>query len=544
MKILVVDDNSNDRKILRYILEKHGCEAMEAADGAEGLAMARSLEPALIISDALMPRMDGFQFLRKVKIDPLLRAIPFIFYSSVYTGGRDEQLAISLGADAFVVKPKEPDELWAQISSVLEGDRPREVSIKTGLPEEEEQYLNEYSHIVTVKIEEKIRELEQARLQLEQSERKFRNLFTSMRDVIFVADLERTIIDANQPALREIFGYELEEVVGKNSRFLYANDDAYNLSGREFFNQKGYVQGKIIEVALRKKTGETFSGEIFALKLLDEHGNATGNIGVMRDISARKRAEQALRESEERRCILLAELSCAASVQSSLLPRSKPGISGFDIAAHCVPAHQVGGDFYDWQEISPGIVSLTLGDVMGNGMAAAMLMATVRAAVHAVAQQNRPAAALQLAERSLRMDLENSGRFVTIFHAQLNVADRTLTYVDCGHGFVFLRRCDGRIEEMQTRGLPLGVPTGECFQEGTLTFEQGDALVLYSDGLIDARPELGLDSRMLAERLLGTSSAQEMVNTLVALPAIDGPPPDDLTVLVVYCNGREEQQAA
>src|SRR6185369_14974069 len=202
--------------------------------------------------------------------------------------------------------------------------------------------------------------------------------------VIFVADLNRTVIDANQPALREIFGYELDEVAGKNSRMLYADDDAYNQSGREFFNRKGYVKGKIIEAAMRKKSGEIFSGEIFALKLLDEHGNPTGNIGVMRDISERKRADQALRESEERRCILQAELTCAAAVQAKLLPRSTPDLPGFEIAARCVPAHQVGGDFYDWQEMAPGILSVTLGDVMGNGMAAAMLMATVRAAVHAV----------------------------------------------------------------------------------------------------------------------------------------------------------------
>src|SRR6185369_6491943 len=274
--------------------------------------------------------------------------------------------------------------------------------------------------------------------------------------VIFVADLNRTVIDANQPALREVFGYELDEVAGKNSRMLYADEDGYNLSGREIFDRKGYVEGKIMEVALRKKGGEIFSGEIFALKLLDEHGNPTGNIGVMRDISARKRAELALRESEERRCMLLAELTCAATVQANLLPRSKPELPGFEIAAQCVPAHQVGGDFYDWQEMATGTVTLTLGDVMGNGMAAAMLMATVRSAVHAVSRQNSPAAALQLAELALRPDLENSDSFVTIFHAQLNVADRTLIYVDCGHGHVFLRRCDGRVEELHPRGLPLG----------------------------------------------------------------------------------------
>jgi serine phosphatase RsbU (regulator of sigma subunit) len=110
--------------------------------------------------------------------------------------------------------------------------------------------------------------------------------------------------------------------------------------------------------------------------------------------------------------------------------------------------------------------------------------------------------------------------------------------VDCGHGFVFLRRRYGRVEELHPRGLPLGISSSECFQEGVLTFEHGDALVLYSDGLIDARPEQELDSLILADQLGGSASAQEMVDRLVALPAVEGPPPDDLTVLVVYCNGN------
>jgi PAS domain S-box-containing protein len=99
-----------------------------------------------------------------------------------------------------------------------------------------------------------------------------------MRDVIFIANLDRTIIDANQPALREIFGYELGEVTGKNSRMLYADDDAYNLSGREFFNQKGYVKEKIIEVAARRKSGEIFSGEILL-------SSFSMNMGTQRQIS-------------------------------------------------------------------------------------------------------------------------------------------------------------------------------------------------------------------------------------------------------------------
>ena len=258
-----------------------------------------------------------------------------------------------------------------------------------------------------------------------------------------------------------------------------------------------------------------------------------------------------------------AELARAAQVQAELLPRDVPALPGFELAARCVPAREVGGDFYDWQELAPGLVTLTLGDVMGKGMAAALLMATVRAALRAIARQgvlaaNNPTTAVrepdlaqsrsfvtlfhaqlvQAAAVALEPDLTRAGSFATLFQAQLTVADRRLAYVDAGHGCVFLRRADGRVEALRPRGLPLGVLAEATYQEGSVTLWPGDALVVYSDGLLDARPELGLTHVLLADQLAGAASAQAMVDRLVALPGLSGPPSDDLTVLVLRC--REE----
>jgi len=271
------------------------------------------------------------------------------------------------------------------------------------------------------------------------------------------------------------------------------------------------------------------------MKRLDSKGVQTGNIGIIRDVSERKVAEEALRDSEMRRYQLQVELACAAEVQAQLLPRGYPHIPGFDIAARCLPAKQVGGDFFDWQEVTPGVWSLTLGDVMGKGMAAAMLMATVRAAIRSVARNNRPAQALQMAGHALRPDLENSESFVTLFHAHLNAAKRRLTFVDCGHGYAFMLRRDGRVEDLSPRGLPLGVLGQNIYEEGSVGFAKGDALVLYSDGLIDAKPELALNNTVLAENLEGAANAQEMVERLFGLTQPQGALPDDMTVLVARC---------
>ena len=251
------------------------------------------------------------------------------------------------------------------------------------------------------------------------------------------------------------------------------------------------------------------------------------------DRHARREAEEALSRSEVRRLQLQSELNCAAEVQRILLPQETLTLSGFEIAATCIPARQVGGDFYDWYETIPGIVNLTFGDVMGKGMAAAMLMTTVRATLRAVTLRVQPSIAVQMAEQSLRHDLNRSESFVTLFLGRLNVEASLMSYVDCGHGLAFLRRRDGRFEELPPRGLPLGVSSEENYQEGGCVFEKGDALVLYSDGVVDGQKESVIDNSVLSARLEGAATAREMVDRIVALVPQDTPLPDDLTVLVV-----------
>lgn len=177
MNVLIVEDSSSARKLLCITFTHYGCTVIEANDGEEGLDRAARHLPDIIISDALMPRMDGFQLLRALKADPVLKSIPFIFYSSTYTGNKEAELALSLGAEAFVAKPAEPAQLWEITSAIM-----KEWQARHGKPahpaidESDEQYLREYSRIVATKLEEKVHELEEALELRTQAEEQLRRL--------------------------------------------------------------------------------------------------------------------------------------------------------------------------------------------------------------------------------------------------------------------------------------------------------------------------------------------------------------------------------
>src|SRR5687768_6381062 len=107
-KILIVDDNEEDRYMLRVLLEGHGYEVAEAANGAEALEIATRDPPDMIVADILMPVLDGFSLCRQWRRDAQLKKIPFVFYSGTYTDPRDQAFALSLGADRYIIKPIEP----------------------------------------------------------------------------------------------------------------------------------------------------------------------------------------------------------------------------------------------------------------------------------------------------------------------------------------------------------------------------------------------------------------------------------------------------
>ncbi len=173
-KFLVVDDDEQNLYMLQVLLRGHGYEVVSAANATEALEKARRDPPAMIISDILMPVMDGFALCRACKQDDVLKTIPFVFYTATYTDPKDEAFALSLGAERFIVKPVEPDRFVEMVRQILEAHEPDWPVTPREPVVEETVYYREYNEALIRKLEDKMAQLEQANqaLKREIAERK------------------------------------------------------------------------------------------------------------------------------------------------------------------------------------------------------------------------------------------------------------------------------------------------------------------------------------------------------------------------------------
>ncbi len=167
-RILIVDDNEENLYLLRALLQGHGYEVEQARNGSEALVKALANMQDMIISDILMPIIDGFTLCRIIKTDERMKKIPFIFYTATYTDPRDERLALNMGADAFLVKPAEPEEFMRRINDILlSGKNGKLNSSQKPMPGDEMVVLKEYNEVLIRKLEHKMLSLEQANKKLE-----------------------------------------------------------------------------------------------------------------------------------------------------------------------------------------------------------------------------------------------------------------------------------------------------------------------------------------------------------------------------------------
>jgi serine phosphatase RsbU (regulator of sigma subunit) len=222
----------------------------------------------------------------------------------------------------------------------------------------------------------------------------------------------------------------------------------------------------------------------------------------------------------------------AAELQAGMLPKSPLQEPTFEVAAHLTAAREISGDFYDWYRSSSGRMVVTLGDVMGKGLQASLMMATARAALRGVAGVEPLEAGIKQAASVMSAALEVNHAYVTLFHCTFDTLSGQLEYVDAGHGHARVLRGVTSQELLGERSAPVGIFPDTKFLTGKTTLEHGDSLVVFSDGLLDLRPDLGTKDVQLPYEARRATTAQEMVDVL-AQGAREKTLSDDVTVVAL-----------
>ncbi|MDB6175243.1 MAG: sensory box protein [Chthoniobacteraceae bacterium] len=232
-RILIVDDKEDNLYYLRTLLTGEGSAVESASDGIEALVKARLNPPDLIVSDLLMPVMDGYTLLRHWKADEHLKKISFIVYTATYTEEQDRRLALSLGADAFILKPAEPEDFLARI---------REVQAKGAAPmlpgepcDDEKELLKLYSETLIRKLEQKTLQLEETNRALQHDIAERKTAETAQRQM---GETQMAILNALPAHIALIDAHGIIVSVNESWRRF---DTANMLHGPEFFVGQDYL---------------------------------------------------------------------------------------------------------------------------------------------------------------------------------------------------------------------------------------------------------------------------------------------------------------
>ncbi|MBF0552241.1 MAG: PAS domain S-box protein [Deltaproteobacteria bacterium] len=300
MKILIVDDEDNSRIYLERALKAQGYGVESAATGTQALALARHSPPDMIISDILMPEMDGFMLCRQIKEDERLKTIPFVFYSATYCERDDEKLAMSLGASRFIVKPMELQDFLLIILKILEEDKGKTLAVPESTKIEPEELDQMHLEALTRKLLKKINQLEESRKDIEESEKKYRAYIDESPTAIFVTDGQGRFLEVNQAAGR-LTGYSPEELLNMTILDLLASGEGDRLRSRFTDLQK---DGRIMEeVELRRRDESSIFVILNAAGLTNDR-----YIAFCQDITERKRAEEIIKASLKEKEVMLREI--------------------------------------------------------------------------------------------------------------------------------------------------------------------------------------------------------------------------------------------
>ncbi len=267
-------------------------------------------------------------------------------------------------------------------------------------------------------------------------------------------------------------------------------------------------------------------------KIAEEWGVGTADSELMGQRLEQERIE---RERIEQ------ELLVAQRIQQASLPEEVPELEGWEITPHYRPAREVGGDFYDFFVLPNGRLGIVVGDATGKGVPAALVMASARSMLRAVAQAfNSPGEVLRRVNETLFADVP-ANMFVTCFYAILEPKSASLSYANAGHDLPCLHR-NRDTEELRARGMPLGLMPGMGYEEEEIALSEGDCALFYSDGLVEAHDPKGEMfgfprlQALIAEHGKERSVGDLLLEELYSFVGEGWEQEDDITLLTLRCS--------
>ncbi|MDJ0837145.1 MAG: SpoIIE family protein phosphatase [Acidobacteriota bacterium] len=293
---------------------------------------------------------------------------------------------------------------------------------------------------------------------------------------------------------------------------------------------------------IREPTKETVIGQLFVM-----HHNRP-KLAELEHLAALLANQAALAIEQARlngirlaKQALESELSIARDIQRHFLPKESPEMEGWELATRYESARQVGGDFYDFIPFEDGDWGFVIADVAGKGVPASLVMVLARSLVRAVAYEHgKPLPTISRVNDHL-LEQVTPDRFLSLFYTVLTPGTGELRYVRAGHNPPFhYHYATGEVTKLSPKGMVIGVSDLLVLEEGRVTMEPGDCLLLYTDGVTEAMDVLGMDygeGRLISTLKKNGSQNAELIADAVKADVADfvagAPPSDDLTLVVL-----------
>jgi len=322
-----------------------------------------------------------------------------------------------------------------------------------------------------------------------ESEKRTRLIIESSLSAIVIMDSYGLITDWNHQA-EKMFGWSRNEAIDQRLEDLIIPlrfRNAHRQGLQHFLNTGiGPLLNQLIEHVAIRKDGSEFPVElsIAPLKL----GNAYIFSGFIHEITARKASEQKIRQAEVNLAIAQSEIKIAQRIQSSLSPSAPIRTDHFEVTGFCLPAAQVGGDYFDYFFRNQDQLDMIIADVSGHSIGPALFMVETRSAIRTQANRlGTPSETLAVLNNFLFEDLDNADYFITLFYLQYDIGTQQLSFANAGHPpplllSPFQREC----RQLDADGMILGVRKNVIFEEKTTIISNGDLILFYTDGLTEA----------------------------------------------------------